>query len=114
MPPDHGGAVVASILTDKELRSSWESELTAMRNRMLELRQQLTKVLRDKTNSRQWDFIADHRGMFSTLVLNQQQTDRLLEDHAIYTVAGGRINIAGFTDGTQINRFADALIEVTS
>ncbi|MGY4238329.1 aromatic-amino-acid transaminase [Bradyrhizobium sp. USDA 4449] len=35
MPPDHGGAVVAKILDNPDLRSSWERELDAMRTRLL-------------------------------------------------------------------------------
>ena len=114
MPPDHGAAIVARILNDTDLRSEWESELTEMRNRILGLRRQLSDVLRRKSGTDRWDFIADHRGMFSTLVLDQQQTDTMMEQHAVYTVAGGRINIAGFKDDRQIERFADVLIEVTS
>lgn len=113
MPPDHGGAVVARILTDPRLRSSWESELEGMRERMLQLRTRLAAVLRDKSGSEDWNFIADHRGMFSTLMLDERQTNSLLNDHAIYTVVGGRINIAGFANENQIDRFASALMEVS-
>lgn len=114
MPPDHGGAIVALILSDDELRKSWESELDAMRDRILTLRKMISDVLRGKTGSDKWDFIANHRGMFSLLVLNDQQVESLRNDHGIYAVAGGRINVAGMKDGDQIGQFADALVEVTS
>ncbi|MEM7195906.1 MAG: amino acid aminotransferase [Pseudomonadota bacterium] len=113
MPPDHGAAIVAMILNDETLTQEWEAELATMRARIRGLRQQLSDVLKAKTGSDQWDFIARHRGMFSTLVLSEEQTDRLVEEYAVYAVKGGRINIAGLRDDDQLNRFADALISVT-
>ena len=113
MPPDHGAAIVGMILNDAALRAEWEGELTEMRQRILTLRQQLSDRLRDKTGDSKWDFIADHRGMFSTLMLEQEQTKRLIDEYAIYVVTGGRINIAGLRNDRQLNRFADALLTVT-
>ncbi len=114
MPPDHGGAMVAQILSDPSLRQSWETELTSMRERMLGIRKKLSTMLREKSGSDQWDFIADHRGMFSLLVLDDQQVDSLRNDHGVYAVAGGRVNIAGIKDDAQLGQFADALVAVTS
>ena len=114
MPPDHGAALVGLIMTDPELKANWENELAGMRARMLGLRQQVSDVLREKSGSDRWDFIADHRGMFSLLVLDDEQVESLRKDHAVYVVAGGRVNIAGIKDEDQLNRFADALVAVTS
>jgi aromatic-amino-acid transaminase len=114
MPPDHGGAIVAMILSDPELRQVWEAELTSMRTRMLSLRKDLSDMLREKTGSDRWDFIASHRGMFSLLVLEDDQVESLRNDHAVYAVAGGRINIAGLKDRDQAEQFADALVAVTT
>ncbi len=114
MPPDHGAAIVSQILNDTALRQSWENELADMRGRMLSIRAMLSDLLREKSNSNRWDFIADHRGMFSLLVLTDEQVERLRNDYAIYAVAGGRINIAGLKDDNQLMRFADALVAVTA
>lgn len=114
MPPDHGAAVVAQIMTDTALRQSWQDELTGMRQRMLSIRQELSALLRGKTDSDKWDFIADHRGMFSLLVLDDKQVNRLRDDYAVYAVAGGRVNIAGIKDSNQLEQFADALVAVTA
>jgi len=113
MPPDHGAALVSLIMSDDDLRENWERELTTMRNRILNLRRQLSDTLKHKTGTGEWDFIADHRGMFSLLVLDQARTDRLINDHGVYSVAGGRINIAGLRNDEQVENFADALIAVT-
>jgi aspartate/tyrosine/aromatic aminotransferase len=80
---------------------------------MLGLRNKMSVVLKEKSNSDRWDFIADHRGMFSLLVLTDEEVESLRNDHGVYVVAGGRVNIAGLKDDDQLNRFADALISVT-
>jgi aspartate/tyrosine/aromatic aminotransferase len=113
MPPDHGAALVGLIMTDSELRQNWETELSEMRARMLGLRKLMSDVLREKSNSDRWDFIESHRGMFSLLVLSDEEVDSLRSDHGVYAVAGGRVNIAGLKDEEQLNRFADALVAVT-
>ncbi|MFT5275306.1 MAG: aspartate aminotransferase [Saprospiraceae bacterium] len=113
MPPDHGAAIVSQILTDDGLKSSWDTELTDMRGRLLDLRQKLADSLREKSGSDAWDFIARHRGMFSLLMLSDEQVDSLRNDYAVYAVAGGRVNIAGIQDEVQLNTFADALVAVT-
>ncbi len=113
MPPDHGAAIVSLILSDAGLKANWESELTSMRQRILTLRKQLSDILREKCQSARWDFIEHHRGMFSLLVLSDEEVARLRNDHAVYAVAGGRINIAGLQDEAQLRQFADALVAVT-
>ncbi len=113
MPPDHGAAIVGIIMTDAELRKQWEEELGEMRHRILWLRALLSAKLRDVTGNHQWDFISEHHGMFSLLCLDKAQTDALVNEHSIYIVNGGRINIAGLKDEAQVARFAECLIEVT-
>ncbi|MCY4050680.1 MAG: aspartate/tyrosine/aromatic aminotransferase [Gammaproteobacteria bacterium] len=113
MPPDHGAAIVGMILGDQQLRKIWEQQLSDMRARILGLRNQMSNKLRARTGHNRWDFIADHRGMFSLLVLNDEQVNRLRDDYAIYVVAGGRINIAGLRDEEEMDRFIDAFIDVT-
>lgn len=114
MPPDHGAAMVGIILNDTDLRKMWEDELSDMRGRILGLRQDLSKTLADVTGTSKWDFIADHRGMFSLLCLDTAQTDTLVNEHSIYIVNGGRINIAGLKDDAQVQRFAECLAAVTT
>lgn len=113
MPPDHGAAIVGIIMTNPELRTMWEDELKEMRGRILGLRSQLAAKMAEITNSNRWDFIDEHRGMFSLLCLDKQQTETLINEHSIYIVNGGRINIAGLKDDEHVNRFAQCLAEVT-
>ncbi len=112
MPPDHGGAVARIILEDAALRASWETELSAMRNRMLDLRRAAAEALRARSNSDAFDFIARHRGMFSLVGITVDQVRELRENHAVYMVGAGRMNVAGLTEA-QVGAFADAMMAVT-
>ncbi|MBU2359024.1 MAG: aspartate/tyrosine/aromatic aminotransferase, partial [Alphaproteobacteria bacterium] len=99
-PPDHGARVVTTILTDPALRADWEAELEDTRNTMLELRQQLADELRRLSNDDRFDFIADHRGMFSRLGTTEDKVETLRADHGIYMVSDSRMNIAGLNAQT--------------
>ncbi|MFE3835985.1 aromatic amino acid transaminase [Pseudogemmobacter sonorensis] len=99
-PPDHGARLVTMILEDAALRADWQAELEEVRLNMLNLRRQLAEELRKATNSDRFDFVADHRGMFSRLGLTEAQVVRLREDHAVYMVGDSRINIAGLNART--------------
>lgn len=110
-PPDHGARVVMTVLTTPELRADWEAELEDVRLGMLNLRKDLAAALRQETNSDRFDFLADHRGMFSRVGLTPEQVDRLREDHGVYMVGDSRINIAGLNART-IPTLAKAIAQV--
>lgn len=99
-PPDHGARVVTTILNDPELRADWEAELEETRNGMLGLRKMLADELRRLTNSDRFDFLADHRGMFSQLGTTPEMVEKLRADHGIYMVSDSRMNIAGLNEKT--------------
>jgi len=94
-PPDHGATVVAIIMADPELRADWAAEVESMRVSMLSLRTGLADALRRETNSDRFDFVADHRGMFSRLGLTTPQVDKLRDEYGIYMVGDSRFNVAG-------------------
>jgi len=99
-PPDHGARVVTTILNDPDLRADWEAELEETRNGMLGLRKMLADELRRLTNSDRFDFLADHRGMFSQLGTTPERVEKLRADHGIYMVSDSRMNIAGLNAKT--------------
>jgi len=99
-PPDHGARLVTMILEDAALTADWKAELEAVRQTMLELRRALAAALRRATGSDRFDFVAQHRGMFSRLGLTEAQVARLREAHGIYMVGDSRINIAGLNART--------------
>ncbi len=94
-PPDHGATVVAMIMADPALKADWLAELEEMRASMLFLRTGLAKALRRETNSDRFDFVAEHRGMFSRLGLTPDQVEKLRADYGIYMVGDSRFNVAG-------------------
>ena len=99
-PPDHGARLVTMILEDATLRADWMAELEEMRHNMMGLRQLLADELRRATNSDRFDFVANHRGMFSRLGLTEAQVETLRRDHGIYMVSDSRINVAGLNART--------------
>ncbi len=99
-PPDHGARVVTTILQDPDLRADWEAELEETRSGMLALRQQLADELKRLTNSDRFDFLAQHRGMFSRLGTTPEIVEKLRADHGIYMVGDSRMNIAGLNAQT--------------
>jgi aspartate/tyrosine/aromatic aminotransferase len=107
-PPSHGGDIVATILGDPELRAGWEVELAGMRSRIKENRAALVEAITARGIPGDWAPIAAQRGMFALLGLSLDQVARLREEHAVYVVGRGRINVAGFTSAT-VGPFADAL-----
>jgi aromatic-amino-acid transaminase len=94
-PPIHGGQIVATVLTDPELRASWERELGAMRERIQAMRKRLHAVLSAKLPSRNFDYFLTQRGMFSYTGMSAAQADELREQHGVYVLRSGRICVAG-------------------
>ena len=98
-PPIFGGQLVARVLGDPELRALWESEVAAMRERILAMRKSLHGVLSAKLPGRNFEYFLTQRGMFSYTGLSATQVDRLREEFAVYLVRSGRICVAGLNQG---------------
>jgi len=97
MPPDHGAAVVETILHDEQLRAGWHGELAEMRERLQEMRQLLDEALRAEAPDHDFSHVVRAKGMFCFLGVSTEQVQRLKQDHAVYMVDSSRINIAGIT-----------------
>lgn len=95
-PPAHGGAIVSTILGDAALRTQWESEVSAMRSRIQQSRATFVAALA-AAGAGDFSHLLNHRGMFSLLGLADDQLKRLREEHAVYLVSRGRINMAGLS-----------------
>lgn len=111
MPPDHGAAVVQLILNDSALRSEWDTELTAMRDRINGLRAKLVTQIQAAGIDQDYSFIQREKGMFSFLGLSVEQVQILVNDYSIYLVNSSRINVAGVNDGN-IDYLASSLATV--
>ena len=110
-PPAHGADIVRTILADPALRPQWETELAGMRARIKDNRRALVAALEARRIPGDWSGIATQRGMFALLGLDAHQVARLKDEHAVYVVGKGRINVAGFTQAN-LPVFADALAKV--
>ena len=95
MPPDHGAAIVQTIMEDAELRADWELELAEVRDRINGLRADFARALAAAGVGRDFSFIEREKGMFSFLGVTPEQAESLVGDYGIYLVKSGRINIAG-------------------
>ncbi|MBX9454997.1 MAG: aspartate/tyrosine/aromatic aminotransferase [Rhizobium sp.] len=111
MPPDHAAAAVRIIMEDDDLRANWKAELEQMRLRMLNLRKGFAEALRRQSNSDRFDFIAEHRGMFSRLGITEAQVDRLRDEYGIYMVGDSRFNVAGLKED-RLEELAKAVVSV--
>jgi len=109
MPPDHGAAVVISILQNAEFRKVWETELEGMRTRIFANRQAFVQAW--DNNIIDLSYVLGDQGMFSLLPLKPAQIDVLRAKHAIYLPGNGRINLAGLA-AKDIPMFVEGLRSV--
>lgn len=112
-PPAHGGRIVATILSDPELKRQWLTDVDEMRNRIHETRENLAAALAERTGSDDFEFINRQSGMFSFSGLNVRQSQQLRDEHAVYIVENGRINVAGLNQ-SNIDQVADAIAAVSA
>ena len=98
MPPDHGAAIVQTIMESPELSSDWDSELKEIRDRINSLRALLVARLQSAGVDRDFSFIEQEKGMFSFLGVNKDQIQTLIQQYSIYLVGSSRINIASIND----------------
>ncbi len=93
-PPTHGGAVVAAVLGNPELRALWEKELGEMRVRIKAMRQKLVDGLKAAGVQQDMSFITTQIGMFSYSGLSKDQMVRLRSEFGVYGTDTGRMCVA--------------------
>jgi aromatic-amino-acid transaminase len=93
-PPIHGGAVVAAVLGNPELRAQWEQELAEMRVRIKAMRQKLVDGLKAAGVKQDMSFITSQIGMFSYSGLTKDQMVRLRSEFGVYGTDTGRMCVA--------------------
>jgi aspartate/tyrosine/aromatic aminotransferase len=111
MPPDHGSAIVRTILDDERLASSWRSELETVRLSIALKRRQLSAAFRAVTGTAEFDYLEHGAGMFSLLNLSRKEIAELQRDRGIYIVEDGRINVAGLPS-RRTTDFVQAVTEI--
>ncbi len=114
-PPGHGAQIVATIIQDASLRAQWQQELQQMRDRIQSMRRLFAEGLSARgvrPGGSDSAFMLEQRGMFSFSGLTAPQVQRLREEHAIYMLASGRINVAAMTEAT-MDTLCDAIAAVS-
>lgn len=110
-PPTHGCQIVTQVLNDAALRQSWTDELSAMRQRILTMRQRLYEGVSTRLPDRDVRYFIDHRGMFSYTGVSPEQADALRNTHGVYVLRSGRMCAAGLNAGN-VDRVAEAFAAV--
>ena len=110
-PPTHGGEIVATVLNNAQLRSLWDREVGAMRERIKDMRKRLVDKIHARVPEADFGFVLKQRGMFSYSGLDKEQVRRLREENSIYTIETGRICVAALTS-KNVEYVADAIAKV--
>lgn len=95
MPPDHGAAIVETILEDRTLKEIWLEELAEVRGRINDTRALFAGALERAGVHGDFSFITREKGMFSFLGISKEQVRTLVNQYSIYLVDSSRINVAG-------------------
>ena len=68
-----------------------------MRGRINHMRKLFVETMHAQGVKQDFSFITRQRGMFSFSGLSKEQVEALRDQHSIYIVGSGRINVAGMT-----------------
>lgn len=110
-PPAYGAKIVATILTDDELRKQWQEDLITMSSRIISMRKELKRQLEELGTPGTWDHITNQTGMFSFTGLSPDMVARLEKNHGVYLVSSGRASVAGLNEHN-VSKVAKAFDEV--
>src|SRR5438067_3519230 len=110
-PPTHGSQLAAGVLASPELRSQWEQELGAMRERIKHMRRELVSKIKQRAPAVNLGFILTQRGLFSYTGLTKEQVQRLSKEYSIYAIETGRICVAALNSGN-VKYVAEAIAQV--
>ncbi|CAD5117536.1 DgyrCDS6300 [Dimorphilus gyrociliatus] len=111
-PPINGMRIVTQILSSKELKQKWMSDVVTMADRIISMRQLLVDNLAKLGSSHNWSHITDQIGMFCFTGLNTSQVERLTKEFHVYMTKDGRISMAGVTT-KNVEYVAKAIHEVS-
>jgi aromatic-amino-acid transaminase len=112
-PPIHGGAVVAEVLNNPELRALWEKELGEMRVRIKLMRQKLVEGLKAAGVKADMSFITQQVGMFSYSGLSKDQMVRLRSEFGVFGTDTGRMCVAAL-NSKNIDHVCQSIAKVLS
>ncbi|MCG5073617.1 amino acid aminotransferase [Paraburkholderia tagetis] len=110
-PPTHGAKIVTRVLTNPELKQSWETELAAMCERIARMRQAIHDGLSAHVSGEALSRYVKQRGMFTYTGLSADQVERLKEEFGVYILRSGRMCVAGLNE-KNVSIVVDAVSKV--
>lgn len=110
-PPAHGARIVAEVLKRPDLQQVWQKDLEGIRHRLNLMRETLIQRLISKAKGMDFEYLRNHKGMFSFIDMNKSQVQKMIDKFAIYMTDNGRISIAGLTT-KNIDYVVNSLISV--
>ena len=96
-PPSHGSQIVTRILEQPELKTMWEEELRAMRERINEMRHLFAESMQELVTDTDFSFMSHQYGLFSLTGIAPEVNEIMRQRDSIYFMSTGRINVAGLT-----------------
>lgn len=113
-PPAYGAKVVATVLSDPQLRKQWQEDLVTMSSRIIKMRAKLRDALtNDLKTPGNWDHIVNQIGMFSYTGLQSDMVKKLESEHGVYLVSSGRVSVAGLNEHN-VEKVAHAIHKVVT
>ncbi|GAV04797.1 hypothetical protein RvY_15021 [Ramazzottius varieornatus] len=96
-PPAHGARIVSTVLNNPQLDAQWREHIKTMSGRLKAMRALLREKVEGLKTPGSWKHITEQIGMFCYTGLTPKQCQFLMEQHHIYLLKSGRINICGIT-----------------
>jgi aspartate/tyrosine/aromatic aminotransferase len=96
-PPAYGAQIAAKVLKSEELKNLWLKDLDGMRRRLNVMRDTLIQRLNARSKRQKFDFLRNHKGMFSFIDLTKEEVQKMIEKYGIYMTDNGRISVAGLS-----------------
>jgi aspartate aminotransferase len=93
-PPAFGTVIFNKIVDDHY--KEWEMECLNLTKSLKNNREMIYSKLKSKNIT--WDNLVDGNGLFYLSPLNESQINTLSQEHSIYMLKNGRINIAGINE----------------
>ena len=110
-PPTHGAKIVTRVLSTPELTLAWQSELSAMCQRIARMRVAIHDGLLEHVRGEALSRYIKQRGMFTYTGLTAGQVERLREAHGVYILRSGRMCVAGLNE-KNVRPVTEAIAEV--
>jgi aspartate aminotransferase len=111
-PPRHGSSIVATVLSDSDMKNHYIEECTHMAERIKTMRSKLVETLKEVGSQHDWSHITKQIGMFAFTGMSEDMVDELTANYAMYMTRDGRISLAGLNEHN-LDYVARAIHKVT-